>query len=89
MFSKHNMATFLLFLAVYYTSDRRPTRPKALIFEQKLILQGNLNVDGDDKNIVLIAGQLKDGRKVIHVYHKAAIMLSRRLFQFHFILSET
>jgi|TARA_R100001460_G_scaffold56465_5_gene96101 hypothetical protein len=42
--------------------------------EQKFILQGNLNVDGDDNNIALIAGQLKDGRKVIHVYHKVGIM---------------
>ena len=42
--------------------------------EQKFILQGNLNVDGDDKNIALIAGQLKDGRKVIHVYHKVGMM---------------
>ena len=42
--------------------------------EQKFILQGNLNIDGDNEKIALIAGQLKDGRKVIHVYHKVGIM---------------
>ena len=42
--------------------------------EQKFILQGNINIDGDDKNVALIAGETQDGKKVIHVYHKVGIM---------------
>ncbi len=46
--------------------------------EQKFILQGNLNVDRDNKTIALIAGELRDGRKVIHVYHKVGIMYENK-----------
>jgi hypothetical protein len=41
---------------------------------QRMILQGKLNVDGNDKKIILVADQTKAGMKIVEVYQKFGVM---------------
>ena len=41
---------------------------------QQMILQGKLNVDGVDSKVVLVKDQTKDGRGIVEVYQKMAVM---------------
>jgi uncharacterized protein (DUF736 family) len=43
---------------------------------QKLILQGKLNVDGNDHKTVVIADTTKNGAKLMEIYVKAAVMFT-------------
>lgn len=42
--------------------------------EQKFILSGRINYHGTDRNVALITGETKDGKKKIEVYQKIGIM---------------
>ena len=42
--------------------------------EQKFILSGRINYHGADRNVALITGETKDGKKKIEVYQKIGIM---------------
>lgn len=41
---------------------------------QQMILQGKLNIKGMDSKIVLVKDQTKDGRSIVEVYQKMAVM---------------
>jgi len=41
---------------------------------QQMILQGKVNVEGVDSKVVLVKDQAKDGRSIVEVYQKMAIM---------------
>ena len=41
---------------------------------QQMILQGKLNVEGVDSKVVLVKDQTKDGRGIVEVYQKMAVM---------------
>jgi hypothetical protein len=41
---------------------------------QSLILQGKMNVEGQDRKICLIKDETKDGRKIVEIYEKMAVM---------------
>jgi len=41
---------------------------------QRMILQGKLNIDGNDNKIVLVADQTKAGMKIGEVYKKMGVM---------------
>tara|TARA_R110000744_G_C18988150_1_gene520210 strand:+ start:133 stop:555 length:423 start_codon:yes stop_codon:yes gene_type:complete len=41
---------------------------------QRMILQGKLNIDGNDNKIVLVADQTKAGMKIVEVYKKMGVM---------------
>jgi len=41
---------------------------------QRMILQGKLNVDGNDKKVILVADQTKAGMKIVEVYQKLGVM---------------
>ena len=42
--------------------------------DQGLILQGKLNVNGQDNKIVLIKDKTRNGNKIIEVYEKVAVL---------------
>jgi len=44
--------------------------------EQKFILQGKLNMNGNDLRIALIKTKTKDGREIIEVYTKSGVLFS-------------
>tara|TARA_R100000951_G_scaffold81395_1_gene69101 strand:+ start:86 stop:457 length:372 start_codon:yes stop_codon:yes gene_type:complete len=41
---------------------------------QQMILQGKVNVEGVDSKVVLVKDQTKDGRGIVEVYQKMAVM---------------
>lgn len=41
---------------------------------QRLILQGKVNLEGNDRKVVLVADQTRDGKKIIEVYQKVAVL---------------
>ena len=41
---------------------------------QQMILQGKVNVEGVDSKVVLVKDQTKDGRGIVEVYQKIAVM---------------
>ena len=41
---------------------------------QQMILQGKVNVEGIDSKVVLVKDQTKDGRGIVEVYQKMAVM---------------
>lgn len=41
---------------------------------QQMILQGKVNVEGTDSKVVLVKDQTKDGRGIVEVYQKMAVM---------------
>ena len=43
---------------------------------QRLILQGKLNIDGNDNKIVLVADQTKAGLQIVEVYKKLGVMFT-------------
>ena len=45
--------------------------------DSKMVLQGNLDVDGMKKEVIYVASTLKDGRKVLKVYEKFGIMFEQ------------
>ena len=42
--------------------------------DQKLILSGKINYHGTDRNVVLVSGSTKDGKKKIEMYQKVGIL---------------
>lgn len=42
--------------------------------DQKLILSGKINYQGTDRNVVLVSGSTKDGKKKIEIYQKVGIL---------------
>lgn len=42
--------------------------------EQSLILQGKLNVEGNDKRVALIKGTTKDGKSIIEIYQQVGVL---------------
>lgn len=42
--------------------------------DQKFILSGKINYHGTDRNVVLISGTTKDGKKKIEIYQKMGIL---------------
>jgi hypothetical protein len=42
--------------------------------EQKFILQGKLDVNGDEENIAIITAESKDGSKRLEVYRKVGVL---------------
>ena len=41
---------------------------------QQMILQGKVNVEGVDSKVVLVKDQTKDGRGIVEIYQKMAVM---------------
>jgi len=41
---------------------------------QQMILQGKMNVEGNDYKIVLVKDSTKDGRNIVEVYRKMAVL---------------
>tara|TARA_R100000935_G_scaffold56169_1_gene87232 strand:+ start:7330 stop:7710 length:381 start_codon:yes stop_codon:yes gene_type:complete len=41
---------------------------------QTLILQGKMNIEGQDKKICLIKDETKDGKSIIEIYEKIAVL---------------
>ena len=41
---------------------------------QKMILQGKVNVDGNDNKIVLVSDETRDGRKIVEVFQKVGVL---------------
>ena len=41
---------------------------------QKMILQGKVNVDGNDSKIVLVSDETRDGRKIVEVFQKVGVL---------------
>jgi len=42
--------------------------------EQKMILTGKANNDGQDENLIFTMTQTKDGRKIIDIYKKVGTL---------------
>ena len=42
--------------------------------EQSLILQGKLNVEGNDKRVALIKGTTRDGKSIIEIYQQVGVL---------------
>lgn len=40
----------------------------------KMILQGKMNIEGNDRKIVLVADETKNGKRLIEVYQKVAVL---------------
>ena len=40
----------------------------------KMILQGKINLEGNDRKVVLVADTTKNGMKIIEVYQKVAVL---------------
>jgi len=41
---------------------------------QKMILQGKMNVEGNDNKIILVSDETRDGRKIIEIYQKVGVL---------------
>ena len=46
--------------------------------EQQFILQGKLNIMGDDSQVALIMAESKDGSKCIEVYQRAGVLFANK-----------
>ena len=59
-------------MADYYNTDRGAAF--APFETQKLILQGKINDNGEDKKIVLVKDQTRDGKTIIEVFEKTGVL---------------
>jgi hypothetical protein len=41
---------------------------------QRMILQGKMNIDGNDRKVVMVADSTRDGKNIIEVYQKVAVL---------------
>lgn len=41
---------------------------------QKMILQGKVNIEGNDNKVVLVSDETRDGRKIIEVFQKVGVL---------------
>lgn len=40
----------------------------------RMILQGKLNIEGNDRKVVLVADETKNGKRLVEVYQKVAVL---------------
>lgn len=40
----------------------------------RMILQGKMNIEGNDRKIVLVADETKSGKRLVEVYQKVAVL---------------
>ena len=40
----------------------------------RMILQGKMNIEGNDRKIVLVADETKNGKRLVEVYQKVAVL---------------
>jgi hypothetical protein len=41
---------------------------------QRMILQGKMNIEGNDRKVVMVADSTRDGKNIIEVYQKVAVL---------------
>lgn len=40
----------------------------------RMILQGKMNIEGNDRKVVLVADETKNGKRLVEVYQKVAVL---------------